>query len=436
LLRLIDKSGSAPFANTLLKIFLEREGRTEEKYLLFTAALLGNEDTAGSIRQLVDKWIEAGRFKMAEHAVGALAIQGSDKALRWVEWFSRKYAVKKANVGAAAAAALEAAAAEQGITMYELGDRIIPDFAFDGLFRHFQADGEQYRAFIDSNFKLAFFNEANKKLKALPSSASDELKQEFKSIAKEVKDIVKSQSPRLEYYLVIQRKWDYPQWQKFFLANPVMFIYATRLLWGVYKDREGSPVLTFLCDEDTTLFDRAGEELTPDPDWSIGIVHPTQLDAGELRDWQQQFFDRSIEPVFPQLDRRRTNLEGIDLSRSIIHTFENKKMKVGSIRSTLDKLGWRSGPAGDGGMIGTYHLLHDEKKIEAVLEIEGVGAGYGWTGDERTGRLYFAKKDAGKRNWWYSPGDDSDERLVPLNKVPRLFLHETLAAVEAIRPEE
>jgi hypothetical protein len=436
LLHLIDKTRSALFANALLKIFLDRDGRPEEKYLLFTAALLGNEDTAASIRVLVDKWIETSRFKMAEHAVGALAIQGSDKALRWVEWFSRKYAIKKANVGAAATAALEAAALELGITIYELGDRIIPDLGFDGLFRHFEAGGEEYRAFIDSRFKLAFFNDANKKLKALPSSASEELKQEFKSITKEVKDIVKSQSPRLEYYLVIQRKWDYPQWQKFFLGNPVMFIYATRLLWGVYKDNDGAPVLTFLCDEDTTLFDQAGEELTPDPDWSIGIVHPTQLDAGTLRDWQQQFFDRSIEPVFPQLDRRQASLEGIDLSRSIIYTFENKKMKVGSIRSTLDRLGWRSGPTGDGGMIGTYHLLHDEKKIEAVLEIEGVGAGFGWTGDERTGRLYFAKKDTGKRIGWYSPRNDADEQLVPLNKVPTLFLHETLAAIEAIRPEE
>ncbi len=211
LIRLVDKTSSAPFADALLKTFLDRQTAPEEKYLMFLAAILGNEDTAAAIRHLIDNWINIARFKMAEYGVGALAIQGSDKALRWVEWYSRKYATKKANVGAAATAALEAAATELGITTYELGDRVVPDLGFDGLFRHFVAGDTSCRAFIDSKFKLAFFDENDKKLKAIPASAPEELKQEFKNITKEVKDIVKSQSPRLEYYLVIQRRWGLAQ---------------------------------------------------------------------------------------------------------------------------------------------------------------------------------------------------------------------------------
>src|SRR5581483_764963 len=222
------------FALNLIKLFIDNGTKAEHKYLLALSALLGDEAVADKIRITIDKWIEDGRFKMAEYGVGALALQGSDKALRWVEFYSRKYRTRKANVGVAALVALEAAAEELGITTYELGDRIVPDFGFEGLFKPFEADGETYRAFIDNNFKIAFFNDDNKKIKSIPAAASAELKEEFKAIAKEVRDVVKSQSSRLEYYMVIQRRWTVEQWQQFFLNNPVMFIYATKLVWGVY----------------------------------------------------------------------------------------------------------------------------------------------------------------------------------------------------------
>ena len=188
-------------------------------------------------------------------------------------------------------------AEELGITIHELGDCVVPDFGFNGLFKHFIVDSDEYRAFIDSKFKIAFFNEDNKKLKAIPAAADVAIKEEFKSISKEVRDIVKSQSSRLEYYLIIQRKWNKEQWEKFFLQNPVMFIYATKLLWGVY-DNEGILQQTFMCSDDTSLLDIANDEITIDENSYIGIVHPSQLNEYLLQQWKQVFFDASVDANF------------------------------------------------------------------------------------------------------------------------------------------
>jgi hypothetical protein len=432
----LDKEKAAPFAMELISLFADKGGKPEHKYLLAVAALLGNDSLVDKIRITTNKWIDEGRYKMAEHGVSALALQGSDRALRWVEWYSRKYRSKKANVGAAALAALEVAAEELGITIHELGDKVVPDFGFEGLFKHFTIGNEQFRAFIDSNFKIAFFNEDDKKLKSLPAGADAELKEEFKAIGKEVRDIVKSQSSRLEYYLIIQRRWTYLQWQKFFLQNPVMFIYATKILWGVY-DGNGDLQQTFLCNEDTSLVNAAQEEIALDESALIGIVHPIQLEPSLLQQWKQLFFDQSIETIFPQLDRKLPDLSDIDLDKPFITKYEGRQMAQGSIRSTLERYGWHKGGTGDGGSLESMNLLYAEKQLEAVMQLDGVAVGYGWGGDEKLGRLYIIDKAKVKERGWIGfLQKEDDDRLVKPKELPEIFLNEMFAAIEAIKPFE
>jgi len=70
-----------------------------------------------------------------------------------------------------------------------------------------------------------------------------------------------------------------------------------------------------------------------------------------------------------------------------------------------------------------------------VVELDGVGVGYGWGGDEKTGRLYFLDKTKVKGRHGYI-NSETDEKLVKLRDLPLIFLQETLAAIESIKRVE
>lgn len=433
MLRLIDKDKSDAFAQKLFKAYADKGCDVKQKSLMTIAALIGGDDLVDQLRSSINQWIDGGRKAMAEYGILALAIQGSNKALRWVEWYSRKYKSKKAFVGETALVALDAAAAELNISRHELGDRIVPDFGFEGLFKNFEINGEEYRAFIDNKFKIAFFNEDNKKLKSLPAAASAELKETFKDIAKELRDVVKSQSMRLEYYLVSQRVWEASAWSNFFMNNPIMFTYATRLLWKLR--RMDGTILRFICQEDTTLLNKDHEEIHVEEGDTVVMAHPYNIETSELDYWKRWYFEQEMEEVFPQLDRKLYTVDEKNKQSTLITDLNETKAESGAIRSTLEKRGW--GKCGDteGGYIEYFYKEDVEAGVRAIVEVSGVSvAGYDYDNEPTIGRLYFLSlKYKNKPMWLMSPKNETDERLVAAGNIPPVLYSEILSDLHAIK---
>ena len=453
LLSLIDRETSAPFAKWLLDAYFQNGADAKLKWCLTLGAVLGGDAEIAFLQRNIVSFVENNRGKMAENVVKALALQGSQRALRAVDFFSRKY--KNKSIGKAALEAFDVAAEELGITPYELADSVIPDFGFDGLFKGFEANSVQYRAYIGNDFKLAFLDEDNNTLKALPKGTSAVLKEEFKEIGKEIRDIVKSQSSRLEQYLVIQRRWSIDKWQGFFLINPVMFVYAVRLIWGIF-DEKGALISVFRCQEDQSLTDKNGDDIdfeALENSWrvsnpprvladnqssidnkklSISMVHPIDLDAETLDFWKNDLLDNGIEAIFPQLNRPVILLKKMDENVKMSDAFEGVEIGGYTFLSRMDKTGWVKGSIGDGGCILSYYKTFTEVDLVAiVLQTGSLSVGY-YDVNAEIGKVMFVKKaDIRFGNYMYDePSKMNDPRLVRFGDVPPIVYAEVMADMQ------
>ena len=462
LLALIDRETSAPFAKWLLDMYFQNGADAKHKWCLTLGAVFGGDNEIAFLQRNLVSFADNSRGKMAENVVKALALQGSQRALRAVEFFSRKYKSKNKNIGAAALEAFDIAAEELGVTPYELADSVIPDFGFDGLFKEFTvntegsskvvkgtqnakldtqntANTEGYRAFIGNDFKLAFLDEDNKQLKALPKGTSAALKEEFKEIGKEIRDIVKSQSSRLEQYLVIQRRWTVDKWQGLFLTNPVMFVYANRLIWGIF-DEKGALMTTFRCQEDQSLTDGNGDEIdftftSPRVERTlgevgfVGIVHPISLTTEDINFWKNELLDNDIEPIFPQLNRPVILLQNRDKNLKMSNEFEGIQFGGYGFLSRMDKTGWSRGSIVDNGGIASYYKEFTEVGLVAiVMQIGDLSVGY-YDVNAEIGHLMFVRK-SGVRFGSYmydEPSRESDPRLVSFGDMPPIVYSEVIA---------
>lgn len=414
----LDKNKSGAFAKKLVQAFSESGSNTKFKHYLTTGGQIGGNEILPTLNTIFRKNMEEKRYKMAEYSVEAMAMVGTNKALRSVEVISRKFASKRPSVSERAVQALEAAADELNITADELADRIIPDFDFEGLFKTFEVGGDEYRAFVNSDFDLCFFDEDNKMRKSVPKDTAAELKKEFKEIEKEIRDVVKSQSGRLEKYLTEARYWEAEHWQAFFLQSPIMFVYAMKLLWGIFDENDNLKEV-FYCSDDTCLYNEKDEEIELTDSDTIRILHPIYLTENQLIIWKDNVYEMGFKGIFPQLERKIFHVLDEEKEKNYTRVLMNTDIPKGAdfVASTIEKYGWIKSN-GDGGRT---ELIKKFKKqgIKASAHIDGLFVWYqGGTATAMVKDIYFMGK-----NW---------QDKLTLKDIPPVFYSEVIADIDKL----
>ncbi len=148
---------------------------------------------------------------------------------------------------------------------------------------------------------------------------------------------------RMEYALRTFRRWPPGEWQKHICQHPLTGLVASNLLWGLFKAPSNTAQfdelhIAFRIDEEGNLVDLQDEPVTLDETYTVGLVHPLDLSAQELKAWTQIFADYEIIQPFSQL-ARLTYTEDID--EMILHFSTYQPIRPGAWQTMFEQNAWR-----------------------------------------------------------------------------------------------
>ncbi len=376
----LDRKELEAFAADIFGRWFDDGAQAKTKSALYFCAIHGGVPMVRTLMRCIKDWAENMRGAIAAEATRALALAGSSEALMNIDTMSRKF--KNKQVRSAAAEALASAAEALGITTEELADRIVPDLGFDErLCRVFDFGPRQFSVCLTPSLGLEVFN-GDKQLKNLPkpSAGDDQEKAEaacsdFKELKKQLKTVVTAQKARLEYVLMLDRKWSAQGWKKLFVENAVMHCFAVGLIWGEYENGKLIQSFRYLDDGSFTTADE--EEYTLPDTAQIGLVHPLELTAEQLSAWKEQLSDYEIIQPFDQLGRKIYRLDDKEKDLTACTRFEYAELNSLALVGKMTKLGWYKGQAEDAGFF--YYFYREDiqsrsRNADGSSSVTGNGA--------------------------------------------------------------
>ena len=432
---MIDRKTGGDLAIDILKGFFASKVDASDRWALALAALLGDDRIVPILAQQIRQWADSSRGKMAEYAVEALALLGTDAALLTVDAMAIRYRAKNKNVGKAAVEAFAAAAANLGITPNELGDRVVPWLGFEpGQRRIIDCGAKKVEARIGSDLKLQFIDlEKNKAIASLPKTAPKEVLAEFKELGATLREVVKAQTLRLENLMVRQQRWPVERWSELFTVHPILSPMAARLIWGDYDDA-GKLQTTFRPLEDRTFTQASDEPFTLPTSGRIGIIHPLELTEHQRKAWQTHLADYEITPSFPQLERPVVQLTSDSAGKQSLSEYAGTRINGMTFKGRADRLGWTRGSVCDGGGITTYTKTFPAAGVDVFLGLDGMHIGIDMSTEIKLQGAYFVRAGSVKTgSYTYDePGDENDPRVLPFDKVAPIVYSEVLGDLHKI----
>ena len=386
------------YANTL-------NAQAKYKWVLYFASVYGGKQAMDLLDELMAHWPLMQKGGLAKEIPHAILLNGSSEYIMKVEKMSRKHRFN--SIRKASADALLCASEKLGISKEEFADLMVPDLDFDEqMCRIFDYGSRQFKVYISPKLEPEIYCD-DKKLKSMPKPAAGDDKskadaayKEFTAMKKLMKTVVTAQRVRLENTMRTGRTWTSQNWNKLFVANPIMHRFAIGLIWGIYQDDKLETSFRYL---DDGSFTTANDEAFTLPEHAqIGLVHPVELSDEALAAWKQQLKDYEILQPFVQLDRNVFKPTDEEQSGDCIERFKGQTIKSTELAGAMNKIGWSKGTAGDGAMIDDFlreDIFTRNSGIRAVLTHSGMSVEVFRSAevDVTIDKLYFYRLPAGER---------------------------------------
>jgi hypothetical protein len=421
------------FVWDLLQLWLALGAPSKEKWAMVAVGLWGGDRTALKLAPLVRAWPGESQHQRAVFGLDCLRTIGTDTALMQINGIAQK--VKFKALKAKAQDCIAAIAQERHLTPAELEDRIVPDCGLNEQGTYiFDFGNREFRLVLGPDMKV-MVRDSDKKLKPnlpKPNSKDDAEKSaqalaDWKLIKKQIQEVVKIQTTRLEQALVTQRRWTLEAFEMLLVHHPLMINLIRLLVWAAY-DAKGELMETFRITEDQAYANAADEDfdLQSLNVVTIGIVHPIHLSEALRSTWGELFSDYELVPPFPQLSRPIYRLEPEEDQQAKIVRFHGTQVSTYALMGTLARQGWQRGDAADSGVY-CEHLKHfPTAGIVALLNHDGIAMGSpDALEDPLLFDCYFIPDTYLKRYW-------GCDQFIPLDQVDPLTFSEVVADIMEI----
>ncbi|MEI0685825.1 BspA family leucine-rich repeat surface protein [Brachyspira pilosicoli] len=199
----------------------------------------------------------------------------------------------------------------------------------------FNAKGEKvlnknYKLVLNSDYTLSLFDtKNNKELKKIPQNFDENLKEEIKSLRKEVADFIKNTSHILSVLLIEGKTYSYDFYKDVFVDNTMMNKFASTLIWNLY-DKDYKFLTTFRYSGDGSYSNCDDEEIKIDDNSFVGLASPVEMDDETISKWRKQLEDYELSQPLEQLslikldkDNLQKEIEKIQNAEISYITFKN-----------------------------------------------------------------------------------------------------------------
>jgi predicted DNA-binding WGR domain protein len=431
------------FIWSLFERWLTEGGSSKEKWAMFALGLLGSDAIALKLTPLIRNWPGENQHPRAVLGLECLRTIGSDTALMQINGIAQK--TKYQGLQARAEECMEAIARDRNLTQDQLEDRIIPDCGLNAAGkRSFDFGDRQFHFALSADLKPLVRDEKGKPLTTLPKpNAKDNAERaqqaivDWKLLKKQVGEIVKIQSVRLEDAMITERRWPWAEFSSLLVQHPLLNHLVQRLIWGTYSPK-GTLTQTFRVSEDRTYADCSDDAFTPDESALVGIIHPIDLSEDLTAQWGQTLSDYEIIPPFAQINREVYRLHPEETEAEEILRFKDIPIPGEILAYTMEKFGWQRGGLHDHGDYRVHYKDFDQGKVTAIVgdyECQHVEKSSIWGSDAIDGCLFLV--DVIREPSAYPAPGSWDERQMKakrlrLGEVHPLVISEVLRDLTAI----
>ncbi|MCB0912803.1 MAG: DUF4132 domain-containing protein, partial [Propionibacteriaceae bacterium] len=427
-------------ATALMQGWLGSGAASKERALFVASGYLGADGFVQQLAPLVRDWPGESQHQRAVLGLNVLAATGTKAALQAISGIAGKSKFK--GVQEAAKASMATLAALQGLTADQLADRVVPDGGLDARgSRVFDYGPRSFRVTLSPQGKLvvrdldADGRPTGKPRTALPApnsrddaGAAASAKAEFGLLRKQLGDLARIQTARLEQAMVTGRSWSGAEHREFLVGNPLLNSLIRPLVWEVMDG--GSRTLVRVTEEREYLL--VDEDVAEPSDAAqLRLAHPLGLSEAERAAWQQHLTDYDLIAPVEQLDRAvfavPAGLAGRDLPARLL---PQGKIHPGSLIGTLEKFGWRRGSPADAGVINFCWLPFPELDQAVVIQImDGLWTGMiAESGDQEITRAALLRPDIPPTLWYVEDAKES----IDWSDVHPLVFSETLRTFAAL----